>query len=65
MIQININGKISIDAALKKYKYKYSKLQIVKELKERKTFKKKSIARRDEIKKAKYVQQKRDQEKDQ
>ena len=41
MIQININGKISIDAALKKYKYKYSKLQIIQELKERKNFKKK------------------------
>ena len=56
---------MSIDAALKKYKYKYTKLQIVKELKERKAFKKKSVSRRDEIKKAKYVQQKRDQEKDQ
>jgi small subunit ribosomal protein S21 len=65
MIQINIDGKISIDAALKKYKYKYSKLHIVKELNERKTFKKKSVARRDEVKKAKYNQQKRDQEKDQ
>lgn len=65
MIQINIDGKMSIDAALKKYKYKYIKLQIVKELKERKSFKKKSVSRRDEIKKAKYVQQKRDQEKDQ
>jgi small subunit ribosomal protein S21 len=65
MIQINIDGKISIDAALKKYKYKYSKLYIVKELNERKTFKKKSVARRDEVKKAKYNQQKRDQEKDQ
>jgi len=65
MIQININGKISIDAALKKYKYKYTKLQIVKELKERKNFKKKSVSRRDEIEKAKYIQSKKDQEMDQ
>lgn len=65
MIQININGKISIDAALKKYKYKYSKLQIIQELKERKKFKKKSVSRRDEIKKAKYIQSKKDQERDQ
>lgn len=65
MIQINIDGKISIDAALKKYKYKYIKLGIVKELNERKTFEKKSVARRDELIKAKYVRQKRDQEKDQ
>jgi small subunit ribosomal protein S21 len=65
MIQINIDGKMSIDAALKKYKYKYIKLGIAKELKERKAFKKKSVARRDEITKAKYIQKKRDQEGDQ
>lgn len=65
MIQINIDGKISIDAALKKYKYKYIKLGIVKELNERKTFKKKSVSRRDEITKAKYIQQKKDKKGDQ
>lgn len=59
MIQINIDGKMSIDAALKKYKYKYIKLGIVKELNERKTFKKKSVARRNEITKAKYIQKKK------
>jgi len=63
MIQINIDGKTSIDAALKKYKY--IKLGIAKELKDRKTFKKKSVARRDEITKAKYIQKKKDQEGDQ
>ncbi len=56
---------MSIEAALKKYKYKYLKIGVSKELNERKTFKKKSVARRDEVKKAKYIQQKRDQEKDQ
>jgi len=65
MIQINIDGKMSIEAALKKYKYKYLKIGVSKELNERKTFKKKSVERRDEVKKAKYIQQKRDQEKDQ
>lgn len=65
MIQINIDGKISIDAALKKYKYKYLKIGVLKELNKRKTFKKKSVARRDEITKAKYIQKKRDQEGDQ
>lgn len=65
MIQINIDGKMSIDAALKKYKAKYIKIGILKELNERKTFKKKSVARRDEITKAKYIQSKRDQDKDQ
>jgi len=56
MIQININGKMSIEAALKKYKSKYIKLGIVKELNERKNFKKNSVKRRDEITKAKYKQ---------
>jgi small subunit ribosomal protein S21 len=56
---------MSIDAALKKYKSKYIKLGIVKELNERKTFKKKSVSRRDEVTKAKYKQSKRDQDKDQ
>ena len=65
MIQININGKMSIEAALKKYKSKYIKLGIVKELNERKTFKKKSVSRRDEVTKAKYVQQKKDKKGDQ
>jgi small subunit ribosomal protein S21 len=65
MIQININGKMSIEAALKKYKSKYIKLGIVKELNERKNFKKNSVKRRDEITKAKYKQSKRDQDKGQ
>jgi small subunit ribosomal protein S21 len=65
MIQINIEGKMSIDAALKKYKAKYIKIGILKELNERKTFRKKSVERRDEITKAKYRQSKRDQDKDQ
>ena len=65
MIQINIDGKMSIDAALKKYKYKYLKIGVLKELNKRKTFKKKSVARRDEVTKAKYIQKKKDQEGDQ
>jgi ribosomal protein S21 len=65
MIQINIDGKMSIEAALKKYKYKYIKIGISKELNERKTFKKKCVARREEINKAKYLQNKKDQDKDQ
>ena len=56
---------MSIEAALKKYKYKYIKIGISKELNERKTFKKKCVARREEINKAKYLQNKKDQDKDQ
>ena len=56
---------MSIDAALKKYKAKYIKIGILKELNERKTFKKKCVERREEITKAKYRQSKSDQDKDQ
>jgi small subunit ribosomal protein S21 len=65
MIIINLEGergKISIDSALKSYKAKHNKLKITRELNERKTFKKKSVARREEILKAKYIQKKRDDE---
>jgi len=54
MIKIEVSGKMSIDAALKKYKAKYTKIGIAKELFERKEFKKKSVERRDEISRAKY-----------
>lgn len=45
---------MSIDSALKKLKNKVNNTKLVKQLNERKTFKKKSQERRDEIKKAKY-----------
>jgi len=54
MIKIEVSGKMSIDAALKKYKAKYTKIGIAKELFERKEFKKKSVERRDEISRARY-----------
>ena len=52
MIIIKV-GK-SIEQALKKYKEKYIKLKISKQLNERKEYKKKSVERRDEISRAKY-----------
>jgi len=54
MIKIEVSGKMSIDAALKKYKAKYTKIGIAKELFERKEFKKKSVERREEISRARY-----------
>jgi small subunit ribosomal protein S21 len=59
MIHVKIEGNMTIDSALKKYKHKYIKIGIVKELNERKEFVKKSVKRRDEIKKAKYRELKR------
>ena len=58
MIIIEVKDKNSLERALKKYKRKFENLKISKQLRERKHFKKKSIVRRDEIKKAIYVQQK-------
>lgn len=58
MIIIKVDDKISLEKALKKYKKKCDNLKIVKQLRDRKNFKKKSIKRREEIKKAEYVQKK-------
>ena len=64
MLIVDINGKMSIDAALKKLKSKYIQTKMSKELFERKEYKKKSVERRDVIKKAKYLQQIRSREQD-
>ena len=50
MIIIEVKG--SIEKSLKKYKRKFENLKISKQLRDRKHFKKKSVERRDEIKKA-------------
>lgn len=56
MIIVEIDGnKESLEKALKKYKRKHDKLKINKKLRERQTFTKKSVKRREEIKKAIYV----------
>jgi small subunit ribosomal protein S21 len=55
MIKIEI-GKDPIDKALKIFKRKFDRVGVVKELKKRKEFKKKSVVRREEIKKAIYVE---------
>jgi small subunit ribosomal protein S21 len=62
MIRIKLEGKTSIDQALKKYKMRFTKHQIMDELKERTTYTKKSVERRDELLKAKYRDKKRREE---
>lgn len=57
MIIVPIKEGENIERALKKFKRKFEKTGIVRELRSRKTFVKKSVARRDEIKKAIYVKQ--------
>jgi small subunit ribosomal protein S21 len=54
MIIIDVKKEKSLDSALKKLKYKFSKNKTKDQLFEKKEFTKKSIKRREEIKKAKY-----------
>jgi len=58
MIIINLSQSESIDKALKRYKRKVEKIGLLKELKRRKFFTKNSDLKREEIKKAKYIQTK-------
>jgi small subunit ribosomal protein S21 len=62
MIIIPVKEGENIDRALKKFKRKFEKTGIMKELRERKAYKKPSIRRREIIIKARYVQQLHEQE---
>jgi len=53
MIIIEV-GNRKIEHVLKEYRQKVDRVGIVKELKDRKRFKKKSLQRREEINRAKY-----------
>ena len=57
MIIVPVKEGESIDKALKKYKRKFEKTGVVKELRERQKFTKPSVKRREEVLKAVYVQQ--------
>ena len=58
MIIINLTKGESIEKALKRYKRKVENIGLLKELKRRKFFTKNSDLKREEIKKAKYIQTK-------
>ncbi|MCB9195593.1 MAG: 30S ribosomal protein S21 [Flavobacteriales bacterium] len=62
MLVINVKEGESIEKALKKYKKKYDRTKVVRELRERQQFTKPSVERRSEIIKAKYVQKLRENE---
>jgi len=57
---IIVQVKNSIEQALKQYKFKVYKTKQIQMLQERKEFKKPSVVRRSEIKKAKYLQKNKD-----
>lgn len=56
MIIVPIKEGENIERALKKFKRKFEKTGTIREMRSRKTFVKKSVKRRDEVKKAIYVQ---------
>ncbi len=56
MLIVEIKDGINIDRALKILKNKFIKTKLMKELKERQAFVKKSVKKREVIKKAKYIQ---------
>ena len=56
MLQIPVKEGESIERALKKYKKKFEKTGVLKQLRQRKQYIKKSVLRRQEIIKAEYVE---------
>ena len=56
MIIIPLKEGENIERALKKFKRKFEKTGVIRELRERQAFIKSSIKRRQEVIKAKYVQ---------
>lgn len=62
MIIVPVKEGESIDRALKKFKRKFEKTGVVKELRERQKFTKPSIKKRSQVLKAIYIQQIRTQE---
>ena len=59
MIRIKVGKKENIDKALKRFKKKFRNTKVIKELKERQKFEKKSDKRRNQIQQAKYNNLKR------
>ena len=56
MIIVKVKNENSIEQALKEYKFKVYKTKQLDKLKERKEYKKPSVQRRAEVKKAIYIQ---------
>ena len=56
MIIVPVKEGENIDRALKKFKRKFEKTGVIRELRARQAFVKPSVRRREEIKKAFYVQ---------
>ena len=62
MLIINVKENESIDRALKRFKKKFEKTGVLRELRSRTSYIKPSVERRDQIIKARYIQKLRDEE---
>lgn len=62
MLIINVKENESIDRALKRFKKKFEKTGVLRELRSRTQYVKPSVQRRDQVIKARYIQKLRDQE---
>jgi small subunit ribosomal protein S21 len=62
MIVVNVKENESIEKALKRFKKKFDKTGVIRELRSRQHFEKPSITRRSEVIRAAYRQKMRDQE---
>ncbi len=58
MLIVEVEGKLTIEKALKVLKRKWDKTKAMKELRDRKEFTKRSVKRRAEITRAAYIQKK-------
>ncbi|WP_341228352.1 30S ribosomal protein S21 [uncultured Arcticibacterium sp.] len=56
MLQIKVKENESVEKALKRFKKKFERTRVLRELRSRKQFTKKSVDRRFEVLKAKYIQ---------
>jgi small subunit ribosomal protein S21 len=57
MIIIDVKKEKSLDSALKKLKYKFTKAKTKEQLFEKQEFTKKSVVKREQLRKAKYKQE--------
>jgi small subunit ribosomal protein S21 len=62
MLIIPVKEGESIDRALKKFKKKFEKTGVIKQLRSRQAYTKKSVRRREEIKKAVFINTLRNEE---
>ncbi len=56
MIQVTVKDSDSLEKALRKFKKKFDKTGVIKEVRKRQAFEKPSVSRRMEIIKARYKQ---------